>query len=88
VSVDSQIKFPKTEKYGPGYLNIKILQVHITSPGPDPLGEVKSGILKLSCEVFIHVTVKITADGFYMMVNEREIEMKMALDYGRYAYDF
>jgi hypothetical protein len=36
VSVDSQIKFPKSEKYGPGYLNIKILQIRITPSGPHP----------------------------------------------------
>ena len=80
-SVDSQIKFRNIEKYGPGCWNIKIIQVHVKPSGPDPLGEIKSGILRLSCELLIHVTVKITADGFYMVINATDVEAKMALDY-------
>lgn len=80
-SVDSQIRFRNLEKYGPGCWNISILQVHITPSGPDPLGDVTRGILRLSCEVLVHVTVKITASGFYMTINGKDITAKMGLDY-------
>ena len=79
-SVDSQIIFPDMESYGQGCSNIRILQVHITPSGPDPLGDVKSGVLRLSCEILLRVTVKILDDGFYIVVNGKEIEAQMGLD--------
>jgi len=44
-------------------------KVHVKTVWTRPFGEIKSGILRLSCEVLIHVTVKITADGLYMVIN-------------------
>jgi hypothetical protein len=83
ITVDSEIFFPEVEKYGLACVNVKVLQVHLTPSGTDPLHDIKHGILRLSCEILIHATIKFKLSWWrvHVIVNEKEILVDVTLDH-------
>jgi hypothetical protein len=80
-SVDARIEFPQMTTYSPGCLNIQVLQVQVTMSSPNQFGNCKNGILRLSCDLLIHVTIKISGRGNFILINGVEIEIEIRLDY-------
>lgn len=68
------------EECGPGFQKIKVLQAQVNPSGHDVFRGMSSANLRLSCGMLIHVTIRITAEEPYMIVDKTAIKVQIWLD--------